>query len=42
MTFRTYWTSSDCCKVTIELPAHAGATIRVFLPTKPFLRANFT
>ena len=32
MTFRTYWTSSDCCKVTIELPAHAVAAIRVFLP----------
>ena len=42
MTFRAYWTSSDCCKVTIELPAHAVATIRVFLPQKPFLRANFT
>ena len=23
---------ADCCKVTIELPAHAAATIRVFLP----------
>ena len=22
---------ADCCKVTIELPAHAAATIRVFL-----------
>ena len=33
---------ADCCKVTIELPAHAVAAIRVFLPQKPFLRANFT
>ena len=33
---------ADCCKVTIELPAHAVATIRVFLPQEPFLRANFT
>ena len=34
MTFRAYWTSSDCCKVTIELPAHAVAAIRVFLPPR--------
>ena len=33
---------ADCCKVTIEFPAHAVATIRVFLPQEPFLRANFT
>ena len=33
---------ADCCKVTIELPAHAVATIRVFLPQKPFLCANFS
>ena len=33
---------TDCCKVTIELSAHAAATIRVFLPQEPFLRANFT
>ena len=33
---------ADCCKVTIELPAHAVATISVFLPQKPFLRAKFT
>ena len=33
---------ADCCKVTIELSAHAVATIRVFLPQEPFLRANFT
>ena len=32
---------ADCCKVTIELPAHAVSTIRVFLPQEPFLRANF-
>ena len=32
---------ADCCKVTIELPAHAVPTIRVFLPQEPFLRANF-
>ena len=31
---------ADCCKVTIELPAHAVATIRVFLLQEPFLRAN--
>ena len=33
---------ADCCKVTIELSAHAVATIRVFLPQEPFLRANFS
>ena len=33
---------ADCCKSTIELSAHAVATIRVFLPREPFLRANFT
>ena len=32
---------AGCCKVTIEFPAHAVATIRVFLPREPFLRANF-
>ena len=32
---------ADCCKVTIELPAHAVPTIRVFLPQEPFLHANF-
>ena len=32
---------ADCCKVTIEFPAHAVATIRMFLPRDPFLRANF-
>ena len=31
---------ADFCKATIELPVHAVATIRVFLPREPFLRAK--
>ena len=33
---------SECCKGTIELTAHAVATLRMFLPHVPLPRAIFS